>query len=473
MKGSAPNWPKMGSQTEVRKKLKPNLCRGRTEPCHNSKTRSKVIKTTEAANKNVMIRAISSPSRSRDKNEREPTTGPALGTVVVVVATLAAVLLDLVEGGQFLRHDFLRKFRIRQAFRIVLAVGQHPGDETLDGVALGRVGKFLRNQEPSKAGDGIDAFTLCVGDGDAEIVRHGRGGGSRGGANASQIRLDEFPHGIFYRSVGNLVLHRIDELDVADGIGRLLDETGNVLVALAAESNGPVHRGALANFVLPVRADFGKIVGPDIRRAAAIRTVNDNDVVRGEVHTLVGIGDDRVIPFGNASQKDADERLGGEIKGSGYSWNVVSRNHGSKHRGEMQNGRAVLVFVSFQLIVIHRAIRGTEIDRSFSHLLDSCARADRLIIYLSCAIRLVIFVEPLRVYGVRKRGTRSVNQEGAVRPYNAGEGEGCQEQYCNSLHSSSPSEQSSFPRGSTVWCPIVTVLLQQLHCCLNRQPDRV
>src|SRR2546423_7655167 len=95
----------MGSQTEVRKKLNPNLCRGRTEPCHNSKTRSRVTRTTEAANKKVIMRAISSPSRSREKSEREPATGPALGTVVVVVATL----LDAVQGLQFLYDDFLRK----------------------------------------------------------------------------------------------------------------------------------------------------------------------------------------------------------------------------------------------------------------------------------------------------------------------------------------------------------------------------
>src|SRR6266849_9991054 len=88
MKGSAPNCSKIGSQTEVRKKLKPNLCRGRTEPCHNSKTRSKVMSTTEAANKKVIIRAISSLSRSRERNEREPEIGPAPGTMVVVVATM-------------------------------------------------------------------------------------------------------------------------------------------------------------------------------------------------------------------------------------------------------------------------------------------------------------------------------------------------------------------------------------------------
>src|SRR6266851_4033868 len=99
MKGRAPNCPKMGSQTEVRKKLKPNLWRERTEPCHNSKTSSTVTRTTEAANKKVMIRAISSPWRRRERNEREPARGPALGTVVVVVATLyQPVLLDLIDG---------------------------------------------------------------------------------------------------------------------------------------------------------------------------------------------------------------------------------------------------------------------------------------------------------------------------------------------------------------------------------------
>src|SRR6266436_7698356 len=112
MNGSAPNWSKIGSQTEVRKKLKPNLCRARTEPCHNSKTRSKVTRTTEAANKKVIMRAISSPSRRRERNEREPATGLALGTVVVVVATLSQpVLLDLVDGLQFLGHHFVRELR--------------------------------------------------------------------------------------------------------------------------------------------------------------------------------------------------------------------------------------------------------------------------------------------------------------------------------------------------------------------------
>src|SRR5260370_30524764 len=108
----------MGSQTEVWKKLKPNLWRGRTEPCHNSKTSSTVKSTTEAANKNVIIRAISSPSRSRERNEREPETGPAPGTVVVVVATFQKFLLDLAESFHFHGNDFLGELRVRHRLGI-------------------------------------------------------------------------------------------------------------------------------------------------------------------------------------------------------------------------------------------------------------------------------------------------------------------------------------------------------------------
>src|SRR5437660_11400902 len=187
MKGRAPNCSKMGSQTEVWKKLKPNLCRARTEPCHNSKTSSSVPRTTEAANKKVIMRAISSPSRRRERNEREPTTGPALGTMVVVVATL----LNAIQSLQFLCDDFLGKFRVGKRFRVVLAVREHPLHEALDGVTLGGVRELGRNEQPSKAGDGVGRLTRSVGSGNAEIVRHTFGRASRSGGDARKVGLEE------------------------------------------------------------------------------------------------------------------------------------------------------------------------------------------------------------------------------------------------------------------------------------------
>src|SRR6266481_5101902 len=108
----------MGSHTEVRKKLKPNLWRGRREPCHNTKTSNKVTRTTEAANKKVIIRAISSPSRSRERNESKTAMGPALGTVVVVVASL----LDVVERLFFLVVDWRAKLCVGFGLSVVRAV---------------------------------------------------------------------------------------------------------------------------------------------------------------------------------------------------------------------------------------------------------------------------------------------------------------------------------------------------------------
>src|SRR5229473_3706592 len=97
MNGSAPNCSKTGSQTRVTKKCRPNLCRANAESCHTSKINQAVTSTTDAANKKVTSRAISYPSRSRARKEREPGIGLALGTVVVaaIIPLNGAGLLDL------------------------------------------------------------------------------------------------------------------------------------------------------------------------------------------------------------------------------------------------------------------------------------------------------------------------------------------------------------------------------------------
>src|SRR6059058_3970719 len=230
MKGRAPNCSKMGSQTEVRKKLKPNLWRERTEPCHNSKTRSTVMRTTDAANKKVNMRAISSPSRNRERNEREPATGPALGTMVVVVATL----LDVVQGLQFLCDDFLRKLCVGQGFSIVLTIRQHPLNEALDGVPLGGVGELSGNEQPRKTGDRISRLARSVRNGNAEIIRHTLRGVSRRGSDARQVCLDEDARGISHPAIRHVVLDRVDQFDIAKGIGRIFDRAGNALIAFGA-----------------------------------------------------------------------------------------------------------------------------------------------------------------------------------------------------------------------------------------------
>ena len=98
-----------------------------------------MTRTTEAANRKVIMLAISSPWRRRARNEREPATGPALGTVVDVDATLVLELLNFADGFHFLANDFLRQLGIGQRLRVVLTVLQRPFDEALNRVALGCV----------------------------------------------------------------------------------------------------------------------------------------------------------------------------------------------------------------------------------------------------------------------------------------------------------------------------------------------
>src|SRR2546422_940489 len=71
-------------------------------------------------------------------------------------------------------------------------------------------------------------------DRDAEVLGHllGRGRGGRG--HALEGRLRELAAAVADVAVGQLVLYRIDQLDVAERVGRLLDEPGHSLVALAA-----------------------------------------------------------------------------------------------------------------------------------------------------------------------------------------------------------------------------------------------
>src|ERR1700675_1791430 len=133
MKGRAPNCSKTGSQTLVTKKAKPNLCRAREEPFQSSKTKSAVRITTEAANTNVIIRAISSPSRRRLKKEREPATGPALGRVVLAVDILA--LLDVVESLFLFCDHFFRQLRVGQGLRVILSICEHPLYKALEGIS--------------------------------------------------------------------------------------------------------------------------------------------------------------------------------------------------------------------------------------------------------------------------------------------------------------------------------------------------
>src|ERR1035437_3506399 len=102
---------------------------------------------------------------------------------------------------------------------------------------------------------------------------------------------------------------RVGELDVADGAGSLLHLPGHAVVALAAESDGPLHILPLARTRSPVLADRRQIVGPDVRRAAAVRAVHHEDVLARKLRAFVQRYDARVIPLGDLAEEHVGENF--------------------------------------------------------------------------------------------------------------------------------------------------------------------
>src|SRR5258706_1627320 len=206
MNGSAPNCSAIGSHSRVKKTCNPNLSRASAEPCHNSKISNSVTSTTEMANKNVISRAISSPSRSRLKNEREPAMGPALGTVVVAaIASLNGWLLNLSQRDLFFGNHFLRQPRVRQLLGVVLSVREHPVKEAFDRIALCGIAKFLRNQQPRKSGNRIGLRARWIRDRHSKIIRHRLGCGCCRLADAGKIRLNKTPRRILHAAIRNII----------------------------------------------------------------------------------------------------------------------------------------------------------------------------------------------------------------------------------------------------------------------------
>ena len=108
--------------------------------------------------------------------------------------------------------------------------------------AGGLVLRLLVQQQPGERRNRIARRALRVGDRHAEIgghVRRGRRGRFRDRVDRG---LDEFARGVLHRAEVDLVLQRVNQLDVADRSRRLRDQAGDAFVALAANADRPVDR---------------------------------------------------------------------------------------------------------------------------------------------------------------------------------------------------------------------------------------
>src|SRR5207245_9365697 len=94
-------------------------------------------------------------------------------------------------------------------------------------------------------------------------------------------RVNPVSRAVAYRAELYLVGRRIGQLDVPDRARCLAHGGRNAFAAPAAETDGPVHRRALPNLLLPLGAHLGQVVGERERRARAFGAMDDDDVRRG------------------------------------------------------------------------------------------------------------------------------------------------------------------------------------------------
>src|SRR5260370_33703308 len=93
----------------------------------------------------------------------------------------------------------------------------------------------------------------------------------------------------------------------------------------------------------------------------------------------------------------------------------------AEHGGKVKNSGAVLIGVGFELLIVHWAVRGTEIYCSIRYLFNARSGPEGLVVDLYGAELFVVFVEPLRVNRVRKCCARAIDGKCRIRPQNTGD----------------------------------------------------
>ena len=206
--------------------------------------------------------------------------------------------------------------------------------------------------------------------------------------------------GVLHQCVGNLVLAGVCQFDVADRARQLLHLAGDAFIALAAQTDGPLHILPLAGAAGPCRAHGRQVVSPDVGRAAAIGAVHDQDVRRRQHHAPV-LGDEPwIVPLRDLPEEDVRQHRAADLQRLLQLGQAVDHDHGAHHRRDVEHRPPLRLA---ELLVAHRAVTRPEVDRLLAELPDTAARANRLVVDLHAGLRGVI-VEPLRVNRIRKGG---------------------------------------------------------------------
>jgi hypothetical protein len=160
----------------------------------------------------------------------------------------------------------------------------------------------------------------------------------------------------------------------------------------AARACRPFHRHAEAYLALPLRIRLGQEIGPDVRRAAPIRPVDDDNRRVGKRDAGVQFLHRLVIPSRDLAKEDVGEDWPRKSHRLIETRKVVRRNNGPEDEGDVQDV-AVSLGDRCCLRFVERGIGAGEVKHTRGQPLHAHRRADRFVVDL-LAFRLLIFIHP-------------------------------------------------------------------------------
>ena len=290
--------------------------------------------------------------------------------------------------------------------RVLLAFGGGEPVEVVDqGGALRLVGLVFVQDDPAVAADrgavvagGVDDGKLARRASDEDICRRRRAG---------RARDDEVAIAVLERGLLHLGLEDVSELHVADRAGRLRDPGGDAGVPLGTIAGRPGDRFAGSpGLGLPIGADAAEVVGENIGRAAAVRAVDDMDVLVRQADTTIVGRHRRVIPLLDFAQEDAGNGGRRELElAVRHAVQVVGERLGTKRARDLDDLIAAAHGVGF----FRRQwdVAGAKVHNLLRQLLDAGARATATIVDRDLAELPVVGKVGGVIERLGKRGART------------------------------------------------------------------
>src|SRR3954469_13547812 len=368
----------------------------------------------------------SSGSSARARDGRSTSERPAR-TVVRLPASIASaasggragqrlpVALQALDLRLRLALDRVGQRRVLQLRRHLLARAQRVVEPALHELGLvllhARLAHVLPDQQERHRGDRVRGGALGVDRAEAQVGRRARV--RAGGRGRLQGGLDVRAVGVLDRRGRELVLQRDRLLDVADRALRLLDAAGDAVVALRAGADRPLHVLVDARTALPRRRVVGEELREVLRRARGVGAVADRDAVARQLDAGVLARDLRVVPLLDLAEEDVGGRLAVELEALLDAVEAVRDGHRAED-GRHVDGVAALLLGGRDLVVLHRRVRGAEVDGAGAELGDAAARADGLVVD-GGAVGLLEARGPLLVDGRREGRAGAVDRAAGLR----------------------------------------------------------